>query len=669
MVKKGRILFSFYFFFFFASSFAFEIEETLNNAALQQTIDFSNCILSPVPGKWANYQSLILNIPENYIALYSFTGDDPLKFGFAYDEAVLIEKDGDVDLRIAFVSDTGKAYEFQRLFQVVKASKNALSETEKAFLNQQKAFIHLDGISVLDIPKTFLYSLDDMDKPSSFGRKLSLGENDIKRYLPLLIEANTNIYRWMLYLDTVSLDAPSLAGLPSHNEQALTDKKNEVKKIRLSNPAFQIALHDSKDLDLKKELAISVLDGEFFSKNIKIDVYAENELQGSLEQAVTINKKIPQKPKINASSKLFYSRDSIDISVSGGNTFYYLIDQPEILSFDEKSLSYLYNEKKTPSISKVKQGAKTKQVRIHFPSEKDAVLYRFYVIAEDADGNLSDVESFSCIIDSYNYYINPKKQGENYLADGSPEFPFFTIQEALEKLKTKDSVTLHLLSNDVIQNPLVIRNTQNWIGHGNTLLQFNSEAVLTLEGATLSCRNLVFALDDKKKIQQTQSHLFQNNFFMLKNARILFENCDLHSAFQSQLTFLTAIDSRVDFFNSTFVLEAAPGSGFLSLVNSECNILFSHIALASSQGLMFSSIDGTVQLYESSFRGIGTKTKFADLINTDYFCVSNQFYTNRDTIQNPQLQELDVDKIPKELFFVDYQSQEKEFLNNSISKK
>jgi len=53
----------------------------------------SSTILSPSPGIWSNYQSVILEVPEDSLAFYSFTGDDPLYSGFAYDVPVLIEKE------------------------------------------------------------------------------------------------------------------------------------------------------------------------------------------------------------------------------------------------------------------------------------------------------------------------------------------------------------------------------------------------------------------------------------------------------------------------------------------------------------------------------------------------------------------------------------------------
>ena len=53
-------------------------------------------LISPREGNWANFQTLIIDVPEGATAFYSFTGDDPLFSGFAYDSPILLEIEGKV---------------------------------------------------------------------------------------------------------------------------------------------------------------------------------------------------------------------------------------------------------------------------------------------------------------------------------------------------------------------------------------------------------------------------------------------------------------------------------------------------------------------------------------------------------------------------------------------
>jgi len=96
-----------------------------------------------------------LDVPNDAIALYSFTGDDPLEFGFAYDGPVRIEKEGEVDLRIAFVYADDTVLETQVSYRVVLPGLLSLGE-EGAFLNQNQPFIRASADNPLKIPSDFI---------------------------------------------------------------------------------------------------------------------------------------------------------------------------------------------------------------------------------------------------------------------------------------------------------------------------------------------------------------------------------------------------------------------------------------------------------------------------------------------------------------------------------
>jgi hypothetical protein len=170
-----------------------------------------------------------LDVPNDAIALYSFTGDDPLEFGFAYDGPVRIEKEGEVDLRIAFVYADNTVLEKRVSYRVVLPGLLSLGE-EGAFLNQNQPFIRASADNPLKIPSDFLYSLDDDRLPHARGRTLFLAENTYERYLPLLVAVDDQVYRWMLFLE-------------KSNESSTEKKQNEARafstKLSLSNPDFQ----------------------------------------------------------------------------------------------------------------------------------------------------------------------------------------------------------------------------------------------------------------------------------------------------------------------------------------------------------------------------------------------------------------------------------------------
>ena len=80
--------------------------------------DSSLQVLSPVEGVWANKQALILDVPEGVEVYYSFTGSDPLDFGFAYDGPVVLNATGSVPLRLAAVYQDGSVQQIKISFTV-----------------------------------------------------------------------------------------------------------------------------------------------------------------------------------------------------------------------------------------------------------------------------------------------------------------------------------------------------------------------------------------------------------------------------------------------------------------------------------------------------------------------------------------------------------------------
>ena len=656
------------FFFMLGGFYAFDNLSIQEDASLYPKAD-SEAVLSPVSGTWANYQSLVLDVPKDAIALYSFTGDDPLEFGFAYDGPVRIEKEGEVDLRIAFVYADDTVLETQVSYRVVLPGVLSLGE-EGAFLNQNQPFIRASADNPLKIPSDFLYSLDDDRLPYARGRTLFLAENTYERYLPLLVAVDGQVYRWMLFLE--KSDESSTEKKPSETRAFST-------KLSLSNPDFLFRLSDRPESPLVQSLFISVLEGEFFSKRISIDVYDGNEFIGSLEKTISVNRSLPKKPEFISSTKSFYSREAVKLKLSHNETFFYLVDEPEILHFDDKTASYQIAEKKEPTLTELRSGYKTKGLEIEFPTHSEAVLYRIYAIAEDSEGNLSDIASYECIVDANQYYIDPRKKTEQsaknpfYPADGSPDFPFLSLEDALKKLSNKNGIDLHLLGNDVIQNTLQINQDFSLIGHNDAELQLGSDVYFEVRDAKLSFESVFFTSDFQKNSKQSKEKIsslaFQKSLFSLSDAQVLFENCDFSFFHPGNFVLAQARNSRLDFYNTSFVLDANREAGFISLVDSECNVISSNIVLSAPRGLMFSLIGGALNLYESKFSLFGENFRVADLLHAQYFFVGNEFFQSPAPANVLGMTASPMREIPEDLFYIDFSSKQKAVVDNTLIKK
>jgi hypothetical protein len=156
----------------------------------------SDFIISPVEGQWANYQSIIIDVPEGATAFYSFTGDNPLYSGFAYESPVLLELEGDINLKVAILNKDDTVIEESVNFSVNKVPLEvpfySESQTNAVVLVKEKN---------LSIPSFMRYSLDDFQEPYLKGRTLTVdSKNSLEQILPLIIQNGRSLYRFMLHV-------------------------------------------------------------------------------------------------------------------------------------------------------------------------------------------------------------------------------------------------------------------------------------------------------------------------------------------------------------------------------------------------------------------------------------------------------------------------------------
>lgn len=118
-------------------------------------------VISPVPGEWANRQVLALDAEgaSSYggEVFYSLDGEDPIASGFAYDGPVLLDKTGDVTLRVSVLLKDGKIEPYTINYIVHEA--NTIKE---AFIKNalRTGFVEYTAGGVLSIPQSLHYSIE-----------------------------------------------------------------------------------------------------------------------------------------------------------------------------------------------------------------------------------------------------------------------------------------------------------------------------------------------------------------------------------------------------------------------------------------------------------------------------------------------------------------------------
>ena len=153
-------------------------------------------IISPVVGTWSNYQTILLDVPEGASAFYSFTGDNPLYSGFAYENPVLLELEGNINLKVVIVNSDNSVIEESVDFSV----KNTPIDLQFYIENKNQALIPVKEKNV-SIPSYMKYSISDSTEPYLKGWTLTINsENSLEQVLPLVIKNQNDMYRFMLHI-------------------------------------------------------------------------------------------------------------------------------------------------------------------------------------------------------------------------------------------------------------------------------------------------------------------------------------------------------------------------------------------------------------------------------------------------------------------------------------
>lgn len=166
-------------------------------------------ILSPAANQsrvWFNKQALVINATEGEEVFYSFSDEDPLKSGFAYDGPVPLDLDGNVKLNVATIKDR-KRIDYVLDFEVDLSTPEVFDTLEeKEFIDKLSAssIFDLECGKELVIPEAFEYLLSSSNANEDFetGRTIYISkDSSLERYLTLTIKSKkNNFYNFVIHV-------------------------------------------------------------------------------------------------------------------------------------------------------------------------------------------------------------------------------------------------------------------------------------------------------------------------------------------------------------------------------------------------------------------------------------------------------------------------------------
>ncbi len=641
-------------------------------------------VISPIEGSWGNKQMLVIEDSSEGDYFYSVSGDDPEQSGFAYDEPVLLDVSGDVNLKITKVSDSSREQiTINYSVNLDKATEESYSKFISSFFDT--GILNYTSGSFLDIPSTLSYAFGS--KPLSFitGQKISLSsENILSRYTRCSLVDKDNKKEWSFVVKTF----PTSAGTYSRK-----------------NVPFYIT--DWNNLTFTDKNLIYKIDTGFWGQpeEVQLDRTTSHMIywqsiayeQGNPVEFFVLPPKVELIKKVNDDgSVVFYTEgdESYSIGISSSNenasrelfqkigidSFYgeRIEDDVEIEFFSSsvyqgsQKVNYSINKRPpSPPIINTdcnKQYSR-KPVEIQIDSESDSELYvsigKPYVIDDvltfksddvknvpeysncntnvfktklntDLKGtvlfninaycvngsNKSDVSSYSVIIDQYNYFYDSKNQNEN--PDGTVQNPYNDFEECINNINKVRNAQL-TLKGDVYLPSKSLSILSNLIikNEGDVSLIFGNDTTLNVKSATLEVNGCkIICADDNDKSESIKSLIKAEKSVLVMN------DCIMSAVMGKNGEAINGFYSSIAINNCTFSVNAKSYSSFLAGENIKGSVKNSKISLSGTTSLMFSLVDGDVAIESNSLKLTTNVGRIAEFVNSKVSLKNNSIETD-----------------------------------------
>lgn len=187
---------------FFRSLLFLAVPLSLFFSAFSLTAQTGNPVLSPAEGVWANYQSLVLDLPDGTEAFYSLNGEDPAVSGFAYDGPTMLNVSGNVHLLLVIIGTDGGTQRFEIPYTVVLKETPLYMQTAFEKAGENVVFAEVNASSYIDIPAHISYTFGNTFAQTGkilSGHRLVFREQTVfERFIPLVIYDGDVPFRYML---------------------------------------------------------------------------------------------------------------------------------------------------------------------------------------------------------------------------------------------------------------------------------------------------------------------------------------------------------------------------------------------------------------------------------------------------------------------------------------
>lgn len=607
--------------------------------------------VSPAPGTWGNRQVLALEMEDGKAGevFYSLDGRDPAVFGFAYDGPVLLDKGGDVSLRIAVLLQGGEREEYAVDYTVKDR------HTSEPFLKEavQTGFIDCTAGKELSIPPSLHYSIEG----GAFegGRDISVPAACIlKRTVPIVIDDGEGapfcfVLRVVPAMDSTdraedvpfsirgwenvtledvrriySIDGGVWLPCTGAGSPIVLDRKkrhtiawqsvdykkgNKVECFTLppiphlyteegeagdvtitfgkGSADYKVGVIYGGALSLRGSAVLDTVYGDEAEGAFPVRVYYKGVYQGAIAIPYHVDRRRPSMPAVEATALTgSMTRGDVDVVITGER------HTSLFVSVDEGE----YEE------AKGEAGAPSKSVRL--TADKEAV-HKVASYCVDSFGNVSDAAQYTVTIDKYNYFVDEARSQAG--ASGTASSPCASIMECLASSQGDIHITVRgrarLPSIDIRQNCTIE-------GEG-------ADARLVIDGtlfarSNLTLKNLIVeGTGDGQKTFAAGEVLIKG-----ENALIALENCEVLSMFDIGGTVISVQGGELNIKDSGVTGKARNFVSSITTADARAAIQDSRVSSDAAESVCVSCSGGDVDVSSSILRVSGKRAHAIELFGT-----------------------------------------------------
>lgn len=648
---------------------------------------FSQEVINPASGVWANRQMLALDVPPGSSAYYSLSGNDPEASGFAYDGPVLIDVEGDILLKVTIVNAEGGRFRKDIAYTVKNAPYPGKAD-EYQFIKDvvDSGLIDYTAGETLSIPSSLEYSMGELADCFENGKNLAISEKIVaSRYIPCTVTDGSAYWRFLIRVNPVMTGVYSRRDVPFEISGWDTVSFSNKKCIYKIDDGWWEQPRLPVKIDRSESHMISWQPVEYSAENTvrffvlppKPQIHQQEDVSGAV--SVSYSGEPGYKfGLIQPDGSVMELYDSFEIDTFQGDlyegtyrtgVFYDSVYQGDF------EISYSVN-KKVPPKPVIESSAQnhfsrrlvTVNVRaqsgtdvyvsvagpvivesdssadvlfsfdesdfkkwkggeiVLHPSNEGAVAYKVFAYAEDAHKNRSLVSDYDVVIDTCNYYVDEKSSAGDS-ADGTKARPYTSFAELLPFISENRFITVFLSGRmEMPQKATAVSSNLQIIGQNDGRIVFPPNASLAVRNASLAITDCVISYAAKQS--RSEESEISATLLHIERGVLDLKNVELSAAFAKNGTVINAENSVVIIEHSGITSSADSYSSVLAAVDSKINIRNSTVTTVAGTSINFSAQGGIFDLRATQCKVVGVMGRIAELFDTQSSISDNMFYAD-----------------------------------------